>query len=375
MYAINQYNGALLPNKTLCFTFDDGPGSHTLSIARYLFEQGIPATFFVVGKYAYHHPEILKQLTAWGHLIGNHTYEHPDMPYYVSVNGNIQDQIMRTDAVIKPYINNTIYFRAPYGKWTPEVAAELNANPLCAVNHLGPIHWDIGGVDCWYWQTGKSVDDALAAYIKDISDKGKGIVVFHDEIADMDYVKPANKTLQLLQQLVPQLKAEGYSFTRLDEIDNIKEASQQKLMFAINTNNGKHLSLSNHGAIAIKGNAAAFTMEFATSGKVIIEVVNHDYLTFAEGSDKIVASAPKNAAALFDYIPVTNNCFMLRATTGHYLAVGANSMLAASAPFMRQAGVFSYVPVNLPVKAKLTVIEKLQLFKKRIAFIKSKLAG
>lgn len=375
MYSVTSYNGTSLPHKTLCFTFDDGPGKHTLSIAHYLYEHGIRATFFIVGKYAYHHPEILLQLKNWNHLIGNHTYEHPDMPYYVSVNGNVQDQIMRTDAVITPFIDSTIYFRAPYGKWTAEVAAELNANLPCAANHLGPIHWDIGGVDCWYWQTGKSVEAAVEAYFKDIKDKGRGIVVFHDDTADMDYVKPANQTLQLLQQLVPQLKAQGYKFARLDEVKDIKVASQEQLKFNIQTHNGKYLYLNNNTTIGVSVKASVFSIKFTGYGKAILKAENNNYLAFANNTDVLIASVLKDAAASFDYIPVTNNRFMLRATTGHYLVVNADGICSASAPYMRLAHTFSYLPVNLPAKTKITFKEKVQLFKKRVAFIKSKIAG
>lgn len=375
MYAINQYNGTSLPNKTLCFTFDDGPGKHTLSIAKYLFGQGIQATFFVVGKYAYHHPEILLQLKNWNHLIGNHTYEHPDMPYYVSVNGNVQDQILRTDAVINPFINTSIYFRAPYGKWSAEVAAELNANLLCTANHFGPIHWDIGGVDCWYWQTGKSVEAAVDAYLKDIAEKGRGIVVFHDDIADMDYVKPANKTLELLQQLVPQLKAQGYTFARLDEVEDIKAASQEHLKFNIQTNKGKFLNLNNNATIGVSAKASVFSIEFVGYGKALLKAENNNYLAFVSNTDVVNALATKQNAAVFDYIPVTNNRYMLRATTGHYLVVNSAGVFSASAPYMRLAHTFSYLPVNLPAKTKKAFKEKVQLFKKQVAFIKSKIAG
>jgi peptidoglycan/xylan/chitin deacetylase (PgdA/CDA1 family) len=374
MYAINTYTGSSLPHKVLCLTFDDGPGEHTLPIAQYLFEQDIRATFFVVGKYAIHHPEILQQLKNWNHIIANHTYEHPDMPYYVSVNGNVQDQIMRTDAVIKPYIDTTTYFRAPYGKWTPEVAAGLNASLQSTVNHLGPIHWDIAGVDCWYWQTGKDINSAVDAYLKDIAEKGRGIVVFHDEIADMDYVKPANKTLQLLQQLVPQLKQQGYTFTGLDEIETIKQAAQQHLNFKIEVDR-KYLSLNSDNNFTQTGEPSIFNLEFTAYGKVIITVENNLYIGFLKDGYMIKAGFEKNMAAVFDYIPVTNNRFMLRATTGNYLFLDSSKVLTAGAPYMRQAGIFSYIPVNLPAKTKLSAGEKIKLFKKRLAFIRSKLAG
>jgi peptidoglycan/xylan/chitin deacetylase (PgdA/CDA1 family) len=54
--------GDRLPPGTLCFTFDDGPGRtegvtdgpspRTAEFGAYLHSQGVPATFFAVGKFA-----------------------------------------------------------------------------------------------------------------------------------------------------------------------------------------------------------------------------------------------------------------------------------------------------------------------------------
>src|SRR5690349_5704280 len=123
MYRINPYTDTALLPKTFSLTYDDGPGKNTLEIAKFLHDENIPATFFVVGKYAVQEQSILEEVQSLGHLIGNHTYEHPDMTYYLSVNGDVQNQVLRTDAVIKKYIDDkTIYFRSPYGKWSAEVA-------------------------------------------------------------------------------------------------------------------------------------------------------------------------------------------------------------------------------------------------------------
>ena len=81
MFFDRDIKGNQLPPKTLCLTYDDGPGEtrgdgsgpRTLELGRYLFVQGIRATFFVVGKNVERYPEVLPQLQAWGHLIGNHT--------------------------------------------------------------------------------------------------------------------------------------------------------------------------------------------------------------------------------------------------------------------------------------------------------------
>lgn len=371
MFTPQSLSGSNLPSKTLCFTFDDGPGSHTLDIAKYLFDEGIPATFFVVGKYAVHHPEILNTLIEWNHTVGNHTYDHPDLPYYVSVNGDIQDQVLRTAAVLPASKNDTIFFRAPYGKWSAEVSTELNSNLLSALNYVGPIHWEVGGVDCWYWLQGKSVDEATETYIADIEKAGKGIVVFHDEIADMDFLKPANKTLELLKQLVPKLKSMGYSFVSIETIESLKEAATNNLQFELSISKSKLLLLSPAGNIVLSKTGSNFSMQKVGNGKVVF-LIDQQYIKLSE-EHLVTTTSDKNTAASFDYIPVRNNRFMLRCISGNYLTVDAKQMLSATAQFMRSAAVFNYKPTNTNANTEMTLKEKLLLVKKGLLFVKSKL--
>jgi peptidoglycan/xylan/chitin deacetylase (PgdA/CDA1 family) len=369
MFTAQSYTGNGLPEKTLCFTFDDGPGENTLAIAKYLYEEGISATFFVVGKYAIHQPEILKALVEWGHIIGNHTFDHPDIPYYVSVNGNIQDQIIRTETVILPYTDDTIFFRAPYGKWSKEVAAALNANLYSTLNYVGPVHWDVGGVDCWFWLNGKSVAYALDAYILSIEQAGKGIVVFHDEIADMDFLKPANKTLELLRQLVPKLKNLGYIFVSLANVESLKEASKQQLFFQLNAK-GKSLVLSSNGNFVLGNPGSSFTANKTSDGQVLLSIQNR-FLLLTEDL-LITTTTDLGFAAVFDYIPVTNNRFMLRSFSGNYLTINKNNELSATAPYMRLATIFSYLPLHTEANTKVSLSERLLTIKKGLLFIKSK---
>ena len=370
MFTTQSLSGNGLPPKTLCFTFDDGPGSNTLDIARYLYEECIPATFFVFGKYAVHHRETLDTLIKWNHTVGNHTYDHPDLPYYVSVNGDIQDQVLRTETVLPYSKNDTIYFRAPYGKWSQEVAAELNSNLLSALNYVGPIHWDVGGVDCWYWRQGKSVEEALETYTADIEKAGKGIVVFHDEIADMDFLKPANQTFELIKQLVPRLKAMGYTFVSIESIESIKEAAKSNLLFELSVAKGKMLRLSSAGNIVVSESGTAFSMQKIGNGKVLLLVDQH-YLSLSD-EELVTTTQDKIAAAPFDYIPVKNNRFMLRCVSGNHLAIDQNHRLSATAPFMRSAAIFNYKPINVEANTEISLKERLLLIKKGFLFVKSK---
>lgn len=377
MYKPQSFNGADLPAKTLCLTFDDGPGIYTSDIARFLFENNIQATFFVVGKYAYQHPEVLLQLKEMKHLIGNHTYEHPDLPYYVSANGNVLDQVLRTDVLIKPYVDaDRIYFRAPYGKWSAEVAKELNQNIL-TINHIGPIHWEIAGVDCYYWRNNWSVEAAVERYLNDIEAQGKGIIVMHDDIADMDIVKPKNQTLDLLKVLIPKLLGLGYQFVRLDEIESIKTASTVKLNFTLQSKNGKYICLNNAN-LEVTGKPGhvgnMLQLEDLGYGKIAIKTANDMYLTCTDAENSKLIAASKNTideTTTFDLIPVDDNGIMLRCYNGNYLAVN-KTKLTFKAEYMRQAAIFKYANHNLPTVNSISLIQKISLFEKKLKFIKSK---
>lgn len=378
MYQIQPFNGTALPDKTLCLTFDDGPGSRTLAIARFLFENKIQATFFVVGKYAFHHPEILLELKQMKHLIGNHTYDHPDLPYYLSADGDVLDQVLRTDTLIKPYLDSErVYFRAPYGKWSAEVANNLNHSILTA-NHIGPVHWEIAGVDCYYWQNKWPAADAVTRYLADIERAGRGIVVLHDEIADMDVVKPENKTLELLQILIPKLLDLGYSFVRLDEIPSIKEASAEKINFTLRNVKGKYLSLKNEFEVWADGkpNDPQNILQLTELGygKVALKTVNNLYLSATENATYLVIAnvAKIGETETFDLIPVNENSFMLRCNNGFFLTLEKHK-LSSKAQYMRQASIFRYANHNTAVKVSISLKQKLLLYKKQFLFIKSKL--
>ena len=364
MYSINSFTGSDLPDKTLCITFDDGPGIHTNAIGKFLFEEGLKATFFVVGKYAYEHPDVLQSLK-----------EHHDF-----IGGNVQDQIIRTDLLIKKFINsNIIYLRSPYGKWSVEVAADLNSNIMATLNHIGPIYWDIGGVDCYYWQLNRSVADAVSAYYKEISAKNKGIIVFHDDIADMDYVKPQNKTLQLLQLLIPRLKAEGYKFVSLEEIASIKKASEEKQFFYLKFKKNKYISLNKNNVTNVnytskKDKLAEFSIKMLADGKVVIQSTNNLYFNVEELQDNRVL-ANKNEIdinCLFDLIPVNNNRIVLRATNGKYLTVDKKLGLVANVPYMRKSQIFLCYLINELTNTYVPLNERILLAKKRLLYIKQK---
>lgn len=58
-------------------TFDDGPAPDvTPRVLDALARENVKATFFLVGRLAERHPEIVKRIHAEGHTIGHHSYSH-----------------------------------------------------------------------------------------------------------------------------------------------------------------------------------------------------------------------------------------------------------------------------------------------------------
>lgn len=59
-------------------TIDDGPHpQHTPAILDILDQHGIKALFFLIGERAAKHPQLVREIVARGHEIGNHTQTHP----------------------------------------------------------------------------------------------------------------------------------------------------------------------------------------------------------------------------------------------------------------------------------------------------------
>src|SRR5215475_8107962 len=62
------------PANVLALTFDDGPDPRwTPRVLEMLAAHRVRATFFMVAKRAERHPDLVRQVMAGGHEIGNHT--------------------------------------------------------------------------------------------------------------------------------------------------------------------------------------------------------------------------------------------------------------------------------------------------------------
>lgn len=119
----------------MALTFDDGPDPFsTPVILKLLAKYDVQATFFVVGIKAARHPELIDEILAQGHTIGNHSWDHD---YYLMLRptARLHENIMKTQKVLKqagivPYL-----FRAPMGITGSRLGRVLEEEGLIAVNY------------------------------------------------------------------------------------------------------------------------------------------------------------------------------------------------------------------------------------------------
>ena len=122
-------------------TFDDGP--HPLAtplVLRELKKFDIKATFFLVGQNAKEYPDLVRQIQADGHQIGNHSYTHTNLLFRKK--SSVYDEIYQTKEILNEILGgHSRYFRPPYGYFdytTMNVLRELD---------LTCVLWNIDSMD------------------------------------------------------------------------------------------------------------------------------------------------------------------------------------------------------------------------------------
>lgn len=114
MYGSTLWHGPARDEVAL--TFDDGPSPATTPrVLELLANAGVRATFFVVGRKALAHPQLVREIAAAGHEIGLHGFDH-DRLFSLRSPGRVLRDIRRTQAAIASAgVGEPQLFRPPIG--------------------------------------------------------------------------------------------------------------------------------------------------------------------------------------------------------------------------------------------------------------------
>ncbi len=156
-------------------TFDDGPNDpYTPKLLDLLGQHNVRATFFLIGNFVHQRPDLVRQIHAAGHLIGNHTTSHPWLPLLSA--RRVRNELAFCNATIEDAIGQPVrFFRPPHGARRPDV--------LRAARSLGltPVLWNAMGFD---WQPGRAAGQIAAHLTRGIlrnQQRGRGSnLLLHD---------------------------------------------------------------------------------------------------------------------------------------------------------------------------------------------------
>ncbi|KEO84289.1 polysaccharide deacetylase family protein [Tumebacillus flagellatus] len=190
--------------KVVAFTFDDGPYPNTPRILDILAQYGAKATFFTIGKRAEWLPDTVRRVAQEGHELANHTYNHPSMRKISSE--ELHEEITHASTVLEKIAHvKPVLFRPPGGYYNDMIVNTARAD------HCTVIMWS-PNLDTGDWKR-PGVHKIVQRVLKNV--RNGSIVLFHDREA---------QTGQALEQLLPALQKQGYSFVTVSELLEIRNA-------------------------------------------------------------------------------------------------------------------------------------------------------
>ncbi|RDG35384.1 polysaccharide deacetylase family protein [Streptomyces corynorhini] len=183
--------------KAVNLTIDDGPDPvWTPKILKILRDNGVKATFCMVGPQAEAHPDIVKRVVAEGHRLCDHSVahdtgmDHKSRAYQKEQILKAARQIEKASGGVKP-----LYYRAPGGAFTPY------SRQIAAAAGMRPVGWNVDSKDFEEPGTG-----AILRTVRNELPNGPTLL-FHDGGGDR------SQTAAALRELVPWLRERGYAFS------------------------------------------------------------------------------------------------------------------------------------------------------------------
>ncbi|MEU7025868.1 polysaccharide deacetylase family protein [Streptomyces sp. NPDC046275] len=179
---------------SVSITIDDGPDPRwTPRMLDILKENGVKATFCMVGPRAQEHPQLVKRVVAEGHRLCDHTMDH-DTTMDKKPVAYQKQQILDAKRLIEEAAGGAKveYYRAPGGAFTPD------SRKIAAAEGMRPLGWNVDTKDFELPGTA-----AIVNTVKSELSNGPTIL-FHDGGGDR------TQTVEALRQILPWLKEQGH---------------------------------------------------------------------------------------------------------------------------------------------------------------------
>jgi peptidoglycan/xylan/chitin deacetylase (PgdA/CDA1 family) len=187
-------------------TFDDGPSQATQTVLEILAAEGVPATFFVLGRNADRYPDAVRRAFAEGHAVGIHGMTHaklagaPEEAVEQQVTGAIQ-------TLTRLGITPAKVYRTPHGFKSRGVLAVARRHGLTL------WAWSRG-----VWDTDRPDPAVLVRRATRLARSGM-VLLLHDGHGD-EPSPDVSPMLSALPRILRELKRRGFSFVRVAELQS-----------------------------------------------------------------------------------------------------------------------------------------------------------
>jgi peptidoglycan/xylan/chitin deacetylase (PgdA/CDA1 family) len=187
----------------VALTFDDGPSpDHTPAVLDLLDEAGAKATFFVIGKKAEKHPELVREMVRRGHAVGLHGHAH-DRFFAMRSIARIRADLEREMKLLEKLCGGRPFlFRPPIGHSSPRTSKVVDALDLVVVG------WGVRAMD----GTGPSDPGRLAERVR--KGLGDGVIVQLHDAAERDDFEPAS--VKALPAILEAMREKDLAGVRVD---------------------------------------------------------------------------------------------------------------------------------------------------------------
>jgi peptidoglycan/xylan/chitin deacetylase (PgdA/CDA1 family) len=158
----------------------------------------------MIGRYVRQRPDLVREVSRAGHVIGNHTFSHPllTLKFVDGIKKELTDCEHALNDAIGGHSN---LFRPPFGGRRPAV--------LRVANKLGleTVMWNVTGYD---WDA-HSADDIERKVVRRVW--GGNVILLHDG-GHKEFGTDRLRTVEASDWLIASYKSQGYQFVTIPEM-------------------------------------------------------------------------------------------------------------------------------------------------------------
>lgn len=182
----------------VAITFDDGPHPQfTPLVLDTLKKHGAHATFFLIGKNAREHPDLVKRIAAEGHSLGCHTETHADLSKLSY--GEALAECRSAKSAIEEIAGVPVRFlRPPWGNLSPMTL------PVAMRCGMRIALWSLDSEDFR-----RLPPDEIAERIREAHPKAGEVLLFHDD---------ADNSARALPAILSNLASHGLRGCAIEEL-------------------------------------------------------------------------------------------------------------------------------------------------------------